>query len=353
MKPLKAIRLPSGNWNVRMRIKGREYSITKPSEEEAVAEAMAIRAGLKQPEEEKGNSTLARAIDSYIDTYRTVLSASTIRSYEYIRNNRFQTLLPRAMAHISRDQWQAAIDRESRLVAPKTVKNAWGLITAVLTENGLRRPDVKLPAKIRNEHEFLTADQISVFVEAIQDTPVEIAALLGLHSLRRSEIMDLTWNDVDLQKGIIHVRGAAVFDSDHKLVHQKTNKNSTSRRSIPIMIDRLIDVLKTAQKKGEYIVTCNPNTIWAQVNKICEANDLPKIGTHGLRHSFASLARHLGMPEETAMKIGGWSDYVTMHKIYTHISEKDQLAKVQAMRDFYNKKNSDKENADKNADDKN
>ena len=344
MKPPKATRLPSGSWNVRMRIKGREYSITKSSEAEAVAEAMAIRAGLKQPAAPQGNSTLAYAVDRYINTYRNVLSASTIRSYEGIRKHRFQALMPRAVAHISREQWQAAIDRESRTVSPKTVKNAWGLITAVLADSGLQRPNVKLPARIHNEHDFLTAEQIPIFVESIRNTAVEIPALLGLHSLRRSEIMDLTWKDVDLIKGIIHVRGAAVYDASHKIVHQKANKNSSSRRDIPIMIDRLIELLKESPRRSEYIVTCSPNTIWAQVNRICEKAELPKIGTHGLRHSFASLARHLGMPEETAMKIGGWSDYVTMHKIYTHISEKDQAARVQAMRNFYNK------NADKIAD---
>jgi len=348
MKTPKAILLPSGNWNVRMRIKGAEISITRPTEAEAVAEAMAIRAGKKQMEGNTTNITLAFAMDKYIETYREVLSASTIRSYRYIRQHRFQSLMPRVMNFITREQWQAAIDRESRQVAPKTVKNAWGLVTAVLTDNGLQKPAVKLPAQIRNEHEFLTAEQIPAFVAAIHGTAVEVPALLGLHSLRRSEIMDLTWKDVDLNKGIIHVRGAAVYDENHKLTHQKTNKNATSRRDIPIMIDRLSELLQDTPHTKEYIVTCNANTIWAQVNRICEEHDLPKIGTHGLRHSFASLARHLGMPEETAMKIGGWSDYVTMHKIYTHISQKDQAAKVQAMRDFYKAPKI----ADKSADDK-
>ena len=38
-------------------------------------------------------------------------------------------------------------------------------------------------------------------------------------------------------------------------------------------------------------------------------------------HSFASLAYHLGIPEKTVMKIGGWSNDATMRKIYTHISQ--------------------------------
>lgn len=338
MKPPKATRLPSGNWHVRLRIKGQDINITRPTEAEAVAEAMAIRAGLKQPEAAAKNITLANAMDRYISMYRGALSASTIRGYAYIRDHRFQNLMPLSIAHISREQWQAAIDRESRVVKPKTVKNAWGLVTAVLTDNGLRIPDIKLPQMVKNEHEFLTAEQIIVFVEAMRGQPGELAALLGLHSLRRSEILDLTWDDIDLKRQLIHVRGAAVFDDSHKVVHQTANKNITSRRDVPIMIDRLEELLATTPRTSKYIVTCNPNTISPQVNRVCAAAGLPKVGAHGLRHSFASLAKHVGMPEETAMKIGGWKDYTTMHKIYTHISEKDQMAKVKAMRDFYKNK---------------
>lgn len=336
MQPPKAKKLPSGSWMCRVRVKGKDICITRDTEEEAVTEAMAVKYGLKQPDAPRKSATLAAAIDHYIETYRHTLSASTIRGYQYIRNNRFQSMMPLSMVHISREQWQTAIDREKRQVAPKTVRNAWGLITAVLTDAGLQIPAVKLPAQIKNAHEFLTADQIPVFLEALKGTKVEIPALLGLHSLRRSEILDLTWNDIDLRKQIIHVRGAAVYDDEHRLVHQPTNKNASSRRDVPIMIDRLSELLATAPRQENYVVNCNPNTIWAQVNKVCDTADLPRIGAHGLRHCFASLAKHIGMPEETAMLIGGWSDYVTMHKIYTHIAEKDVASKVLAMKNFYN-----------------
>lgn len=43
-----------------------------------------------------------------------------------------------------------------------------------------------------------------------------------------------------------------------------------------------------------------------------------------LRHSFASLAYELQIPEKVAMEIGGWSDDRTMRKIYTHIAERSR-----------------------------
>lgn len=63
---------------------------------------------------------------------------------------------------------------------------------------------------------------------------------------------------------------------------------------------------------------------------------------HGLRHSFASLAYHLHMPERIAMEIGGWSDSGTMHKIYTHIAQSDIKRYQAAMGNFYGKKSKKK-----------
>ena len=147
--------------------------------------------------------------------------------------------------------------------------------------------------------------------------------------------MGLKWRSVDLKNDLLYIRGSTVYDEDNKIVNKPDNKNKTSRRTIPIMIPRLKDLLASAPRDSEFVVTCNPNTIWAQVNRICEANHLPKIGTHGLRHSFCSLAYHLGVSEKVAMKIGGWADYQTMRKIYTHVADSDIAASVKSISDFF------------------
>ena len=147
--------------------------------------------------------------------------------------------------------------------------------------------------------------------------------------------MGLKWRSVDLKNDLLYIRGSTVYDEDNKIVNKPDNKNKTSRRTIPIMIPRLKDLLASAPRDSEFVVTCNPNTIWAQVNRICEANHLPKIGTHGLRHSFCSLVYHLGVSEKVAMKIGGWADYQTMQKIYTHVADSDIAASMKSISDFF------------------
>ena len=59
------------------------------------------------------------------------------------------------------------------------------------------------------------------------------------------------------------------------------------------------------------------------------------MGVHGLRHSFASLAYHLQIPEKIAMEIGGWSDDGTMRKIYTHLAQKDIADRAKDFSNFF------------------
>jgi integrase len=77
----------------------------------------------------------------------------------------------------------------------------------------------------------------------------------------------------------------------------------------------------------------------ARINAVCRKNDLPEIGMHGLRHSFASLAYHLKISEKIAMQIGGWADATTMHKIYTHIGKADILKSENLLKEFFENAN--------------
>ena len=185
---------------------------------------------------------------------------------------------------------------------------------------------------------WLTPEQVTDFVAAVKGSNIEIPALLALSSLRCSELLDLKWTDIDLQKGIIRVSGSAVYDEDGNLIHKKENKNSTSRRTVPI-IPPLQEALCAATHKGEYVVTLTPNWIYKSINALCADHGLPLVGIHGLRHSFASLAFHLNMPEKVAMQIGGWSNDATMKKIYTHLSQADVTKHANAFTSFFSNGN--------------
>ena len=327
-------KLASGSWFVRVTVDGVTHPITRQTKRECINEAMAIKSRAKEVKK-RNPTTLSKAIDNYIESRENVLSPSTIRGYKAIQRLRFQTAMHKVIEEVTAEQWQRIVNTEAKKCSAKTLKNAWGFISSVITDSTGQKVSVRLPQVVANDLPFLTAEQIPLFLAAIKGDFCEIPILLGLSGLRRSEIMAVRWEDIDLDAGCIYVHGSAVLDKDGDLIYREENKNTSSRRTVPFLLPQLREAVLLAERKTEYAVTCNPNTIYNSTNRACRKAGLPEIGAHGLRRSFASLAYHLGMPEAVTMKAGGWSDIYTMRKIYTKISEKDIADHGQRYEDFF------------------
>ena len=118
-------------------------------------------------------------------------------------------------------------------------------------------------------------------------------------------------------------------------VEKKTNKTQASTRLVPIIVPQLRSVLMAQKKKTGRLVTRSQAVLFSDVNKICRETGLPEVGIHGLRHSFASLCHHLGVPVMEAAKMGGWADIGTMQKIYTHLSADDMSNATELLTAFF------------------
>lgn len=336
-------KLKSGTWFIQLRLNGESVPVSAATKKECIDKARLIKAehkaGVRVAKKEKGqpkSPTLREAIDAYIAKRDGTLSPSTICGYRVIQRCRLKGAMDKPVSDVSDGEWAKALNKEAKVFSAKTVKNTWGLIQVVLREEvGRDPPKVKMPQVVPSDKKFLEPDQIPIFVRAVKGSKVEIPALLALSSMRKSEILALRWENVDLDRRIIKVRGAAVMDENSRLVQKRENKNGASNRNIPIMMDELYEALYSAQEKNGLVVTCHSNTIYRQVNQICEKNGLPKVGVHGLRHSFASLAYHLGVPERITMEIGGWADNQTMHKIYIHIARQDVSKYADKFKDYF------------------
>ena len=334
------VELPSGVYRCQVTVNGERLGVTDPDPDVAHAKALALKAKLVQQQKNLPRLTLRKAIDDYIASKGESLSPSTRYGYRSIQRTRFQTAMDLDLNQITDDQWQEFCNREE--CSPKTLKNAWMFITSVIYRATKRRVQVSLPAIPRNERPYLSHDQILVFVQAVAGERCEIPALLALCSLRRSEILGLHWRDIDLERRLVNVHGASVMGEDSKMVYKDTNKNATSQRLVPILIPQLEDAVRErAGDPEDTVVTGNANQLWAQINAVCDQTGLPRVGVHGLRHSFASLAYYLGIPEKVAMEIGGWKNSKTMHDIYTHIAQQDIADRAKEIRAFYSGEKSD------------
>ena len=333
-------KLSSGKWFIQLRLGGESITVSNYDKSACIREARAIKAahqaGKRLPAKEPEAPTLTQAIDAYINAKSNTLSPATIRGYRVLQRNRLKLTMPRRIDQIGDNEWQAIFNQEALLCGPKTLKNAYFLVrSAVSFSTGRKIPDVTLPAVAPAVRPFLAPDEIRTFVQAIKDTKVAVPALLALSSLRSSEIRALRWENIPPNPEFIQVAGAVVEDEFGIGTFKQQNKNATSTRKVPILIPELSAAIERDRQPIGPVLQLTPNKFRDNINRACAANGLPEVGIHGLRHSFASLAYHLQIPEKIAMEIGGWADSTTMHRIYTHIAQSDFERYKKALGSFY------------------
>lgn len=342
-----AVQLPSGNWRCRFKLEGEDNrrSITASTKDEAEYQARAIilgHAALPVKEKQEPVRTLADAMAEYIELRVPLKSVSTIRGYRIIERSHFQSLMQSDVKALDDKTIQLAVNKELKEYSVKTMKNACGLLGSVIAEETGRHIKIILPQMVQDEKRFLQPEQLQPFYDAIKGTKHELLLLLCLHGLRASEAMNIQGKDLDLKRGIIHVRGAAVLDEANCLIHQEANKNTTSRRDVPFIIERALKLAKEVDlEPDEYLFKGSGTGILHHaVTRACEKAGLPQIGVHDLRRTFASICYNAGISEAVCMKLGGWSDIYTMRKIYCQVSDDAFDSSVELLKASFKNRNS-------------
>lgn len=326
-------KLPSGNWTIYLRAE--KQSITEDTKEKCITKAKAVRVGFIEKQKEAPAITWSKAIDKFIQDRSESLSPETVRGYRIIQRNRFKSVMNKPMNLPV--NWQAEINSAMSSLSDKTVSNSWGLVAEIMRVNHMEVPDILMPsAKKSSGRDFLDPQQIISFCDAIRGDACEIAMLLGLHSLRMSEIKALKMSEnIDLKNNLIHVSGAVVRDEKNKSVYKDRNKTTASNRIIPIMIPRLAELLAQCKNANGFLVPQLPSTINKHIHAAADRAEIPNITSHCLRHSFVSLGYHLRLSELEVMEMGGWSDNQVVHRIYLHLARRDRLKAGNKMAKFY------------------
>ena len=175
-------------------IDGRREFISAYTEEEyydLARKAKTLQIDIKK---DPTKTTLGRVIDKFISANDAVLSPSTIKAYKSYRKTRFSNYMDKSLAKID---YQRMVNDEAKVVKPKTLANAWRLVTASLNYAEIETPKVNLPKIAKAERPWLDYQQIETFLKAIHGDDCEVAALLALNGLRRSELLHLTDADID------------------------------------------------------------------------------------------------------------------------------------------------------------
>ena len=325
MKVPKAKQLPSGNWNVQVMVNGTRVSITAESEPVAIAKAAAVKAGMAKVKKSPKSLSLGEAIDRYIDSKDAVLSPSTIAGYRRIRKNALPELMSVSLSALTQERIQRAVNNMAKEKSPKSVRNAHGLISAVLAEY---MPDMvlrttlpqKRPAKISIPDE----EDIAAILQGCAGTPIELPILLAMWlGLRASEIRGLTWECID--GDYLHIRQAIVEGPDGPAV--KGTKTFSGNRKIRVP-PYIMQLIHAQPKKDEYIIHLSGQAMYKAFSRLCERLGLSHYRFHDLRHASASVAMMLGVPDKYNQQRMGHKTDNMLKTVYLHTlpSKEDEFA---------------------------
>ena len=327
LKP-RPVELPSGAFRCRVMVDGKTISVVDRDPEVAHAKALAMKSGLIQKEKPRSALTVGEATDLYIESKDSVLSPATVSGYKRVRANLLTPIAATKLSDLTQEDVQRWVNALAREKSPKTVRNAHGLLTAVV---GAYRPDLALrttlPQKQRYDVAIPSDEDIGKIMEQVKGTENEIAVLLAVWlGLRMSEVLGLKWTDID--GDVLRVRRALVDEGE------KTTKTYSSQRDLPIptYIKSLLD---SAPRNGEHIVSIKRKALYSRFQTICKhAGVSQHYRFHDLRHINASVMLALGVPNKYAQQRMGHATENMLKTVYQHTMTKEQEA-VAAQVDAY------------------
>lgn len=332
----KAKKLPSGQWRTLLYTgiddTGKRVYKSFTADTKKESEYMAAEYNYKRKAKPK-QITVGDAIDNYIAIKENVLSPTTISGYRGIRRNYFKSLMGLALDKVTSMQIQNVINIESKTLAPKTLKNTYGLLISSLK---MYMPDfsftVTLPAKKIEFKQLPSADAV---INAAQGTEIELAVIISMWlSLRLSEVTGLKYTDI--KNDVLCVQRAK-FTLDRKEVVREQTKTSRSTRLLQLP-QHILDLIEKSKdencSKDDFIIKISPKALSRRFSRLMQHNDIT-MKFHDLRHLNASVMVMLGVPDKYAMERGGWATDNILKSVYQHTFSAEREVVDKKINDYF------------------
>ena len=186
--------------------------------------------------------------------------------------------------------------------------------------------DLEIPSKLEhNPRGEASPEDIRLVLDNCQSQTGQMALWFLCTGLRRSELLALTWDDVDLEKRIITVNKSLVRDETGR-VYAKEPKTEAGVREVPI-IDALAQHITPGKglvfpnAEGNYITENAFSRRWSNYQKATGISCTP----HQLRHSMATTLCEAVADGKISLEdmqhIIGHAQYQTTMDIYNHYRE--------------------------------
>lgn len=317
---------------------GRRRSASAPSKGEGVA---LLRDLLRQRDQAVEDPRRLR-VGPFLRTWLTSLelAPTTIRQHEMIVRVHLDPALGRRLltqlspADVDAYLASKRLDAQTKRHHRSTLRLAlnYAMREGYVTRNVAALS--KAPRLDRRERTVLTSEQVGRVIEEARDERLwPLWVLIATTGVRVSEALGLVWSDVD--GDVLHVRRQlARINGKWQRVELKTRK---SRRDIPLMaqalealqvqrfrqdaertqarVPRPIDTYVFTTTKGHPIQSTSILPPWY---RLLARMGLPRVTTHDLRHSAATIMFAAGVPLEVIADLLGHSTSRVTADLYRH-----------------------------------
>lgn len=209
------------------------------------------------------------------------------------------------------------------------------------------------------EKRVLSDEEIEILLNTKKGCSLQNFLILGLETgMRMGEILGLTWDCVDFDKGLIKVRKTLVYlPNNGKAIYEfHRPKTKAGKRDIPMTVKVKEALLNQQKWKNQVSIRHNPrfgmedlvfcsktnnpihesnvrSAIRYLIDKINRENkdlNFQLFTPHSLRHTFATKAISRGMKPKTLQKILGHNSLKMTMDLYCHVEE-DTLREEMAL----------------------
>lgn len=299
----------------------------------------------------------------YEGAYRRYIKDSSISKVKlkHINAATIQTFINK----LKRDNVSISMIKATYLIISPCLKYAYDnnyIIKDFTRSIILPSENEKTKLEKQNKIHAFTPEEQKQFINLIKNNKHECLYLTALYSgLRQSELLALTWNDIDFENKTISVNKIARYQQIIKDGERanfetivQTPKTKGSVRVVPIP-DELVKVLK--HHKSKNIEVClkfgikfknsdllfygrNYNSYLTNTTIYIDFKRFAKkirgeITFHDLRHTFATRLFELNINAKTVQKLLGHSTISMTLNIYTSVLQKVENEATNKLNDLY------------------
>lgn len=271
----------------------------------------------------------AKSVNGYADVLRPILARLGDRPAQAINRAEVDDLVDWLATHGGRKG--TGYSHRTIVYGLGTLKQvlAYGVKSDVLHTNVAQ--GVEAPRLKKGDRRIVTPwepEEYLRFREVADADPLAAVWRLALCGLRRSEVLGLAWDDVDLERGTVHVGWSRVSIGNGETSRDDTKSAASDRTIRPDDVHpgtmAMLRQLKARQAEHRLGVgpaygngdiplvavdplglPLSPDAYSDRFAGLCREAGVPRIGVHAVRHTLARIMHESGISPGSAAKFLG------------------------------------------------